>query len=146
MVLFYVLALALGLVLGPGAFAALAASPDPSASPTAVPDALATQPPFVGTGLFDGLNSLLVGIEDFVFSFWPSTPDYFKLSSIVGGLQTQFPAVPWYLMGTLLVALQVVLLVVFVKRWLAWCIQMLMLALHALQIVRLLAWLGVLTV
>jgi hypothetical protein len=96
--------------------------------------------------LFDGLNSLLVSIEDFVFSFWPSTPDYFKLSSIVGGLQTQFPAVPWYLMGTLLVALQVVLLVVFVKRWLAWCIQMLMLALHALQIVRLLAWLGVLTV
>lgn len=50
--------------------------------------------------MLEALNEWLIGIIDIVLALWPSTPEPFKLSTMLGGLQADFPLAPWYLLGT----------------------------------------------
>ena len=86
-----------------------APSPAPTVDPAHIEEA--TRP------FWSHMNDLLITIENAVFSIWPSTPAFLKISGMCQGLQDQFPLAPWWMLAEIIPVLVVVFMIRAVKAY-----------------------------
>lgn len=96
-------------------------TPTPTGSPTGSPTPAVSPTPYQAPpdselGLWGFLDSLLVGLENAIFSIWPSTPEILMLGKTMELFTSKYPAVPWFLLGEIINALFVVFMFAAIKN------------------------------